>query len=122
MSVIDQGNRYPGLRPWYRMERTGTVTVLKLGGEWDIAGAPQLRAALSSSILSSSVEPSSEDRSAPDLSLDLSEVAFMDSSGFAPIDEAARLLAGGGGDLTIIACSRPVRRLLELLSSEELLA
>lgn len=47
-------------------------------------------------------------------SVDLSSVTFIDSSGLRVLVRAEKRLAGGGGGLTIVRPSEPVRRLLEI--------
>lgn len=58
--------------------------------------------------------------SAASVSVDLSEVSFVDSSGLRVLVRAHKRLADGGGALTLVKPSQPVTRLLDMtgLSSE----
>ena len=58
---------------------------------------------------------------APDLRLDLSQVAFLDSSALAEIVRAMKLARSAGGDLVLTAVSVPVRVILELTGIERAL-
>jgi anti-sigma B factor antagonist len=51
---------------------------------------------------------------APDVRLDLRQVAFLDSSALAEIVRAMKLARAGGGDLVLTGLSVPVRVILEL--------
>jgi anti-sigma B factor antagonist len=46
--------------------------------------------------------------------LDLAGVGFMDSSGLRVLIAAKRRAAEGGGDVTVVAASRPLTRLFEI--------
>ena len=85
-------------------------TIVKLGGELDIASAPELRERLLA-ILS---------RQTPsDLVLDLSELRFIDSSGiavFVNTERRARLL---GGTLALVAPQAPVLRVLQVCGLDQ---
>lgn len=55
------------------------------------------------------------DRSNPEVLLDLSRVTFIDGSGWDPISAAGAMLADRGDRLVIVAASARVRRLMEVL-------
>jgi anti-anti-sigma factor len=74
---------------------------LKVSGELDLATAPRLTEALLS------VPATGE------VSLELSEISFLDSSGLSAILAFARS-RNGGGPLVILNPSEPVARVLEL--------
>jgi anti-anti-sigma factor len=80
----------------------GDGRLLHLSGEVDSATLPQLERRLAESVAK-----------AADLTLDLSELTFMDSSGLRLLIEVAHQLEGSG-KLILLAPSGIVRRVLEL--------
>lgn len=54
------------------------------------------------------------DAAGTDVTLDLSGVEFVDSSGLRVLIDAHQRLGDAGGSLTLVAPSEPVRRLLEI--------
>jgi anti-anti-sigma factor len=57
-----------------------------------------------------------------ELGLDLSEVSFLESSGLRAILQASSAARRDGGSLLVVAASRPVRRVLEIMGLTALLA
>jgi anti-anti-sigma factor len=89
--------------------RSGTV-VLELAGELDLAVGPRLR---------SLVDDAAGER--PQLLvIDVTEVAFMDSSVLREFLRAHREAADAGGRLVVAGAQSTVRRLLELTGTTEL--
>lgn len=84
--------------------RTGSWTVLAVGGEIDQFTAPKLRDALLAQI----------GDGAANLVIDLSEVGFMDSSGLGVLVGALRRVNEGGGRIVLAGTQRPVERVLEI--------
>ncbi len=81
-----------------------TVT-LTLGGELDIAGATRLQA---------TVAQVCADGRTRALTLDMRELAFIDSSGLAAIVYASRLCERHGCELALIAGAESVQRVFEI--------
>ncbi|MGI5506954.1 STAS domain-containing protein [Lentzea sp. CA-135723] len=84
--------------------------VLAVAGELDIDTVPVLSARMDADVTGSHAV------------LDLSELAFMDSTGLALVLDWHRRLAEGGGQLRIAAAQGPVRRLFELADVAEVLS
>jgi anti-anti-sigma factor len=82
---------------------------LRLEGEIDLAARPALDDALQTLL---SIDGSG------DVSVDLDAVTFADSSAVAWLVIADRRIRSRGGQLTIVACSAPVRDLLRLTGIE----
>lgn len=83
--------------------RADTKVVIALGGELDLAGAPQLRDILMEVLTDPEV----------DLALDLSELRFIDSTGLGVLVGAHRRL-GEGRRLRILRPRTSTYRVLEL--------
>ncbi|MDP9342974.1 MAG: STAS domain-containing protein [Actinomycetota bacterium] len=86
-----------------RVSRTREPRGLRLSGEVDVSNAHQLRRALSAEVPRGG-----------DLTLDLAEVAFLDSTGLEQLIRAARDLEGNGR-LILVSPQEPIRRLFELV-------
>lgn len=82
----------------------GTARTVKLGGECDISSAPQLR-----EVLRPLVPPD-----VTQLTVDVSGLDFIDSTGLGVIVGALRRLREAGGDLTMSGAQGAVRRVLEV--------
>ena len=78
--------------------------VLAVGGEVDIATAPELRSAIDSVLDSGAVE----------VCLDLGGTSFMDSSGLHALFDGQVRASAVGSRLTIICPPGPIRRLFEV--------
>ena len=85
------------------VDRNSDGTTLRVGGEIDLTSAPKLDEEIQSLI----------EQSVTRLTLDLSSVAFMDSTGLRVLLKASKLLEGHGGKVLLRQPSEPVRRLLE---------
>jgi anti-sigma B factor antagonist len=97
-----------GVQPFRIVEdrRAGAVAV-RCEGELDLASAPALLQALTRLV--------GEEVPVP-IVLDLSGVAFMDSSGLRALIEADRLRRQAGRSMALLAPSAPVVRVLELVN------
>jgi anti-sigma B factor antagonist len=80
---------------------------LRLSGELDLASAPRLKEALLFDV-----------GHVAELTLDLTEVTFLDSSGWSAILECARS-RNGDGRLVLVNPSNGVARALELMGLDE---
>lgn len=86
------------------VDRGSEGTTLRVGGEIDLTSAPRLDDEIQSLI----------EQSVTNLTLDLSSVAFMDSTGLRVLLKASKLIEGNGGKVVLRDPSEPVRRLLEV--------
>jgi anti-sigma B factor antagonist len=86
------------------VDHTGERATVRVGGEIDLTSAPQLDDGLQELI----------NGSVTHLTLDLSGVSFMDSTGLRVLLKTSKLLEGTGGKLDLREPSDPVRRLLEV--------
>ena len=80
-------------------------------GEIDIATCPAIRRFLMAAISGGDVH----------LAVDMSGVTFIDASGIGVLVAAANRAREAGGDLSLLAPSRQVRRLLDLLHLDAIL-
>ena len=95
-------NEPAGLRIVLR--RQGTTTAIEVHGDWDLAGLPSIRQAISRVM---------DDR--PEyIVLDLSQVGFMDSTGLRAAIELTQRSAAQNTRLVIIPGPRPVQRMFEI--------
>lgn len=78
--------------------------LVTVGGELDLYSGPALRESLGGLIASGRTT----------ITLDLSELAFIDSAGHRSLREVADLAEGMGGEVLLGGCSRRVRRFLDL--------
>jgi anti-sigma B factor antagonist len=86
------------------------VVLLVLGGELDLASAPELREHLEAAM----------DEGARRVVLDLAEVEFMDSSMLKELLRANAELETGGAKLVLAGPQPPTRRLLDLTRTTDL--
>lgn len=86
------------------VDQNGDSAVVRVGGEIDLTSAPQLDEGLQE-LVNGSVKH---------LTLDLSGVSFMDSTGLRVLLKTSKVLEGSGGKLDLREPSDPVRRLLEV--------
>jgi anti-anti-sigma factor len=90
------------------VDRGTEGATLRVSGEIDLTSAPKLEEEIQSLI----------EQSVNTLTLDLSSVAFMDSTGLRVLLKATKLLEGSGGKVVLREPSEPVRRLLEVSGLE----
>jgi anti-anti-sigma factor len=98
---MDEQAEHPHARLTVREPAGGGAMTLALGGELDIAGVAELERALAE-VLAREPQP---------LQLDLSELAFLDSSGVSVLVR----LANHFGSVRTPAATAPVRRVIEVL-------
>ena len=84
---------------------TVTNNVVAVAGEVDVSNADQLRAALDERL----------GAGAPELTVDLAEVPYIDSTGIGVLVGAAHRVAEAGGTLVVARPQRNVERVLGLL-------
>ena len=114
MTAAPAGPSQPGTEPeptvtsldqlTVTVEANAAPPVITLAGELDPHTAPLLERAVAQLLADGST----------DLVLDLSQLAFVDSSGLRVLIGAQRQLADQDGTLTLRAPSETVRRLLEI--------
>ena len=85
----------------------GTPAVVRVKGEFDLAGVPQLLSALAR--LDGGIE------------LDCSGLTFIDAAGLGALVKAHRACAARGGRLIVVDPSRAVIRLLRLVELDTVL-
>ena len=87
------------------------VVVLRLDGRLDLVTAPGLRTAVEAEVAAGR----------PDVVLDLSAVAFMDSSGLGVLISSLKHARQSGGELRIAAAAEQVLTVLKLTKLERVL-
>lgn len=87
-----------------RTREEGSKTIIELVGDLDFHTARQLREKL--------IEFHSQ--GVTDVTLDLAELEFIDSSGLSVLVAGLKRLRNGGGDLTLRSVSDQTRRVLEV--------
>ena len=92
-----------------RAHRLGDRTVVTVSGDLDVFTAPQLRDQLNELM-------ESGDRR---LYVDLRPCEFLDSSGLSALVSAVKRIRSEGGDLGLICPPGNVRRLIELVSLDQ---
>jgi anti-anti-sigma factor len=95
----------PDIRPFdVRVERRGKTAILRLSGEFDIAGADNLDARIEELSRNSPEE----------VLIDLRGVTFLDSRGLRALSRARALGPEAGWSLKLVQGPEQVRRILEL--------
>ena len=87
-------------------------TVLSIGGDLDVAGAPDLRQAVVAAVA----------EGARLLTLDLSALDFVDSFGIGAVVGALKRLRQRGGDLALVCPSARIRRVFEICDLDRVLS
>ena len=100
MSVTIRRSEQP---PW---------TVLSVGGDLDVVGAPDLRQAVVTAVAEGSRL----------LALDLSELDFVDSFGLGAVVGALKRVRQRGGELALVCPSSRIRRVFEICDLDRILA
>ena len=91
---------------------SGTLGLVVLTGEVDIATAPRFRECMIE-LLDAGVEK---------LVVDLSGVTFIDSTALGVLIGGVRRVRGVGGAMTLVVTSRPVQRVLSLTGLDRVFA
>ena len=100
MSVTIRRSEQP---PW---------TVLAVGGDLDVVGAPDLRQAVVVAVADG----------ARLIALDLSDLDFVDSFGIGAVVGALKRLRQRGGDLALVCPSSRIRRVFEICDLDRIIA
>ena len=95
-----------------RLEPNGFDTVLHLGGELDVSTAPRLTAQLDELV---------RQEGGGELTIDLCELRFVDSTGLHVLLNVQRRLTRQGRRMRVICAAGPVRRAIELSRLDETL-
>lgn len=103
-----------GHRPRLELTRAeeGGVQVIALAGELDIDSVDELEAALAGA----------SESGRPRVCLDMSQLAFIDSTGLAAVIRAHLTVVEGGGSFAVVAVPGTVRRTLETTGLLEMLS
>ncbi len=88
----------------WKIESSVEDVLIKIMGEVDFTGTPELREELHAFVSNTSGE----------VQVDLSELEYLDSSGLASLIELRRMLTKDGRSVKIIAVTEQVDRLLNL--------
>jgi anti-sigma B factor antagonist len=99
----------------YEMRDDGATAVVTLRGELDAHDAPRLRELFSASV----TEVAAASR--PCLVVDLTGVAFLDSTALGTIIGAVRRIREVGGELRIVLPDTAARRIFEITGLDEVL-
>lgn len=94
-----------------RVDGTGTARTVRLGGSCDLATAPALRQTLHA------LTPPE----VHDVTLDVSGLEFIDSTGLGVVLGAMRRLREAGGTLAIAGAAGIVRRVLEITDLDKVI-
>jgi anti-sigma B factor antagonist len=92
------------------IRREGVGVVVAVGGELDLASAPEVARAMRDLL---------EDQAHLDVVLDLGGVTFIDSSGVSAILDAHSALCGRNGRITISHPSASVQRVFHILGLDD---
>lgn len=92
-------------------EETGSASAIRLGGELDIAAAPQFRRVVGD-LMGVGVR---------DVTVDLGETEFVDSSGLGALLWAEHRLRAAGGELAVVNARETVARTFALAGLATLL-
>lgn len=92
------------------------TAVVTLRGELDAHDAPRLREAFAGAL----AELQSDD--GPRLVLDLTGVAFMDSTALGALVGALRRVREAGGEMPVVLPDSPARRIFEITGLDEVLS
>ena len=111
-----RGSQQPIGRPLFHVSGhwSGDVLVVEVEGELDLATAPRLVEHLEAWI-------GSHDRSGYQVWIGMSNVGFLDVSGYRGLEECEALVDASDGSLKITQPSPQVRRLLGLVGREDMI-
>lgn len=91
-----------GIRLETQIKEISGYNILYLAGEIDVYTAPALKAAINKLL----------DTGIAHLVIDMSDVGYMDSSGFGALLSAVKRLAPNGGTVNLVNCSSGIERIL----------
>lgn len=93
-----------------QLQTSGGRTVIAVSGELDVLTAPQLHARLDEAI----------DQGHRDVWVDLRPTEFIDSSGLSALVAANKRIRSLGGDLGLVCPAGNIRRLIEIVSLDQI--
>lgn len=96
--------RFDDVRIETELQEIADVLVVKVTGEIDVYTAPEFKSAISKAI----------DAGAQDLIIDLTNVSYMDSSGFGILLGATKRVHPKGGTINLLGCSEAITRMLKI--------
>lgn len=86
------------------MRTEGGIPVLGVTGEIDVFTAPEFKNAINRAIESGTT----------DLVIDLTQVSYMDSSGFGTLLGATKRVRPKGGSISLVGCSEAIERMMKI--------
>ena len=96
--------RVENIRLETAIEEVSNVSVVRVVGEIDIYTAPTFKSAVHKAI----------DSGARNLVVDLTDVSYMDSSGFGTLLGATKRVRPKGGTISLVGCSEAIERMLRI--------
>lgn len=94
------------------VEESSGVPIVRVAGEIDVFTAPSFKSAVSRAIESK----------AGDLIIDLTDVGYMDSSGFGTLLSATKRIKPVGGSVILVGCSEAIERMLNITHLDTIFA
>ncbi|MCX6376744.1 MAG: STAS domain-containing protein [Armatimonadetes bacterium] len=88
------------------LQDVSDIPVVKVTGEIDAYTAPEFKSALGKAILFG----------AEHIIVDLTDVSYMDSSGFGCLLSATKRVRPRGGTINLVGCSEAIERMLKITS------
>lgn len=86
------------------MRTEAGIPVLGVAGEIDVFTAPEFKSAINRAIESGIT----------DMVIDLSQVSYMDSSGFGTLLGATKRVRPKGGSINLVGCSEAIERMMKI--------
>lgn len=86
------------------LEEISDIPVVKVTGEIDVSTAPEFKSVINKAVIAC----------ATDLIVDLTDVSYMDSSGFGTLLGATKRIRPRGGTVTLVGCNPAIERMLKI--------
>ena len=86
------------------LNEVSSIPVVTVMGEIDVCTAPEFKSAVNKAIFSG----------AQNLIVDLTDVSYMDSSGFGTLLGATKRIKPRGGSVNLVGCSEAIERMLKI--------
>lgn len=86
------------------LDKISNIPVVKVAGEIDVCTAPEFKSIINKAVFSG----------ADNLIIDLTDVSYMDSSGFGTLLGATKRLRPRGGMVNLVGCSEAIERMLKI--------
>ena len=102
----------------YEIEPGSNTVIVTLRGELDAHDAPRLRELRATAVEELAAEPRRDERR---LVLDLTSVAFLDSTALGTLIGALRRVREAGGEMRIVLPETPARRIFDITGLEPVL-